>query len=153
MYKYKQIDVNCSEKMINELCDLENKSDLEPFTKEEIMHILKYHYCFACLDNDRIVGYISVLKKSRYFYGSYYISSLNIIKPYQRKKIATTLLGLVEQFCLKDNENNIISLDVFYENFAAINLYLNNGFVISNEKSLNSDNDIVMYKYLHNKKI
>lgn len=74
-----------------------------------------------------------------------YISSLSVLKPYQRKGIASNLLSLLIEHAFINGIRKL-DLKVFKNNIPAIKLYEKNGFYKIKERI--KDGFILMTKYL-----
>ncbi len=75
---------------------------------------------FCAVDKQNIIGYISVCNNV--------IDFLAVTKEYQRRGIATALLGRVFSFAKLHNIKRLI-LEVRQDNIKAQRLYYNNGFI------------------------
>jgi len=108
-------------------------------------------YCFVCITNKEISGFISFNISD---YGTMYISLIGVDPKYQGKGIGSLLLEKAEKFGIKHNVRNIWLL-VTHTNIKAISFYISKKYIpIGTFPNFTKEglHEIIMYKELKNKK-
>jgi len=116
-------------------------NDDNAYTKEMINEILVNPNVdsFLCIDNNDIVGFMTVNNSSKHNGGSIYINNLGVLPKYQQHGIATSLIESAFEFYADKDYGSIITLDVYRNNPNAYKLYSKLGFeIMEDNKSYRS---------------
>jgi len=123
---------------------IEETCGLEPYSPEILLECIEDLNTFACLDQDRIAGFITVHLCDRYLGRELYIINLNVARPYRRQGIGQALIRAACASFIHSQPIEMVTLDVAKDNTAAIHLYSKMGFRFSDIPSRNGDTDMVM---------
>ena len=127
---------------------IEENCGLEPYSREMLRECIEHLDTYACLDGDRIAGFITIQASSRQLGGGLYIVNLNVAKPYRRCGLAQKLITIACGFYRKSHKGSFVILDVAKDNSAAWHLYKKLGFDVTDIPSRNGDTDVVMVQKL-----
>lgn len=103
--------------------------------------IEKAHSFLVAINNNTILGYLSLYKKSD---GSFFLDKLYVDTSQQRNKIGRDLL----KECFKHTGSNEIRLQVNRRNFKAINFYFKEGFKIEKVEDFDIGNGFEMNDFI-----
>ena len=134
-FEYKRLDQNeITEEQFKQVLKVEQSEGEDNSYPVEVMKELlindKKNSNFVCVDNDKIVGYISYNPLSKRRNGSIYIISLVVLPEYRKKGIGKNLIYTACKYYENKGLGEIMSLQVDKENIPAINLYKKVGFEI-----------------------
>ena len=134
-FEYKRLDQNeITEEQFKQVLKVEQSEGEDNSYPVEVMKELlindKKNSNFVCVDNDKIVGYISYNPLSKRRNGSIYIISLVVLPEYRKKGIGKNLIYTACKYYENKGFGEIMSLQVDKENIPAINLYKKLGFEI-----------------------
>lgn len=132
-----------TQKQFAQIVEIEANSGLEPYTPEMLLDCIENLDTFACYEGDRVVGFITMQSRGRYFGGSLYVVNLNVAKAYRGQGIAQKLMYAVYEYYIHDYPDKLVSLDVTKNN-KAMELYKKVGFQVVDMPSRNGDTDVVM---------
>lgn len=101
------------------------------YSKEKIEEDIKKNKVYLVKVEEKIVGsFILTLDKEK---KTIYLGKLAIIPEYEGKGIGSKCLRFIEQY-VKENDINLIELDVYEKSTNAIKFYEKNGYKIIGEK-------------------
>ena len=130
-----------TEDQFSQIVEIETNCGLEPYTPDMLYACIAEMSTLACLDGDRIAGFITYSYSRRYLGGSLYIVNLNVAKAYRRQGIARRL---ITSACSRAGWDMYVTLDVARNNTPARSLYAELGFEETALPSANGNTDIVM---------
>ena len=133
-------------KQLAQMVEIENNCGLPPYSAEILKECIENLDTYAFLENDSIIGYITLNSQSQYLGGSLYIANLNVAKDHHRKGIGEKLIRRACACYHETHKDKLVSLDVEKANVPAFQLYQKLGFVISDIPSRNGDTDVIMYR-------
>lgn len=114
---------------LDAVVNIENNCfDTEKFNRRQLSYLMfkAKGCCFVAIDEDKIVGYISLLKHTKR--KNLRIYSLAVDKSAQRKHIGQCFIDIAKVYA-KENRLSSITLEVRLDNAAALSLYKRNGFL------------------------
>ena len=123
---------------------IEENCGLEPYSREMLLDCIENLDTFACLDGEKVAGFITIQPSSRKSGGGLYIVNLNVAKPYRRQGIAQELIRTACCSYAKSHRGSFVILDVAKTNTPARKLYEKLGFRLTDIPSANGDTDVVM---------
>ena len=127
-----------------QIVSIEENCGLEPYSREMLLDCIENLDTYACLDGDRIAGFITILPYSRRLGGGLYIVNLNVAKPYRRQGLGQQLIVTACSAYERSHKGRLVTLDVAKSNTAARKLYEKLGFTLTDIPSRNGDTDVVM---------
>ena len=138
-----------TDRQFQQLIHLEQTCGLEPFSPEMLKECIDEMDTYAFMEDDSILGFITVHSSTRYFGGGIYIVNVNISREKRRSGIGEKLMRTaLAQYGKYGNIS--VTLDVAKNNTAALNLYKKIGFLITDLPSGNGESDYVMIAQLSN---
>lgn len=140
-----KLDPQCiTTALFDQLVDMEKNCGLEPYTPEMLCQCITQMDTYGCMDGDRVAGFVTVHPSNKYLGGGVYIVNLNVAKTYQRQGIGTRLMRTACAQYGDSHSGQLVTLDVAKDNDAALRLYLQLGFQITDLPSGNGNSDYVM---------
>ncbi len=140
----KLTSLNLTQEQFQQIVEIEKNCGLEPYTPQMLMECIEEMDTYACLDGDKVAGFITIHASTRYLGGGVYIVNLNVAKPYRRKGIGEMLMKTACAYYKSTHAGRLITLDVTKTNTAAMKLYKKLGFQITDLPSGNGETDVVM---------
>lgn len=122
-----------TEEQFEQIVSVEQSGSADCYTREQLKELWiesEKNDNFVCVDNDKIIAYISFNPFSQRRNGSIYIINLVVLKEYRRQGIASNLIKFGCEYYLEKGVILPVSLSVDKDNIAALNLYKKLGFDI-----------------------
>lgn len=135
--------VDLSQTQFRQIAEIEENCGLEPYPPGILVDCIENLDTFACFEDNRVVGFLTVQSRSRYLDGSLYIVNLNVDSAFRGQVIAKGLMYALWEYHIRDHGDKLVSLDVAKTN-QAMELYKKVGFQIMDMPSRNGDTDVVM---------
>lgn len=133
-----------SKAQFDQIVRMEAENYDEPYSPQMLTSCLDELDTFACLEEDRILGFITLQSRSTYLGGSIYLVNLNVAKSRRRMGIGRELVRFAYCAVASGSAEAMASLDVDKRNAAAQRLYQQLGFEPVEIPSRNGDTDLVM---------
>ena len=127
-----------------QMVQMEKTCGLDPYSPEMLMECITEMDTYACFMGDDLAGFITVHPSTRYLGGGVYIVNLNVAAAYRRQGIGKTLILTACSRYTSSHKGQLVTLDVARDNAAAMALYRNLGFSVTDLPSGNGDTDVVM---------
>lgn len=145
MKKYKKL-VTATPKQFKQIMEVENSTG-DGYSESVMLEMWvngDKNDNFVCEVNGRIVAHISFNPNSKRRNGSIYMVNLTVQPEFRKQGIAQGLILEACKYYITQNNNKIMSLQVDFDNAAAINLYKKVGFEIK-EPICEADEDDEQY--------
>lgn len=123
---------------------LEQQCGLEPYTREMLLECIGNMDTYAAMEEERILGFVTIHPGTRYLDGGLYIVNLNVAPICRRQGLGRKLMLTACSFYMGSHGQGSVTLDVAKSNVPALSLYRALGFEITDLPSGNGDTDVVM---------
>ncbi len=132
-----------TEEQFSQIYALESTCDA-PYTEEILRDCVQTMDTFVCVEQGRIVGFLSMKERSaRYLGDCIYVVNINVAKERRRRGIAKQMLYAACRHYAPGNSGRVVALDVERTN-PALELYRKIGFRELDIPSKNGEGDLVM---------
>ena len=133
-----------TQSQFDQIVAIEQNCGLEPYSSEMLLDCIETLDTYACMDDDTVAGFITILPASRRMGGGLYIVNLNVALNYRRQGVAQRLMVTACAHYAQSHRGPFVTLDVAKHNTAALSLYKKLGFVVTDIPSQNGDTDVMM---------